>query len=184
MPKVSAEELLEVGFMRYEGVFADGQPANNKLDLGYPNLAPHTALFRKIVLGLCEVAEQYKPEFTVGNPDGATGIAGAVALEMDLYCVHLVKRAGNIEYSMLFDEDAVNQLGSGLIVEDVLNRRSTTKKVLGLPQLAPKISAVIGIFDRGIMGENVELDKKVHALVTQPIEQLLPEDSPLWRYAK
>lgn len=182
---ISAEELIKVGLTHYEGTFSDGQSANNKLDLSYQRLSVHPKLFRRIVLGLCEIADPYKPEFTVGNPDGATGIAGAVALEMDVYCLHLAKTTDkSIDYATSIDEFSASQLKSGVIIEDVINRRSTTERVLRLPNLAEKISAVIGIFDRGLPGEARHIDKPVHALATLPIEPTIPLNSPIWQLAE
>ncbi len=185
MSSVSTQELLQVGLMPFEGTFADGQLANNKLDLSYARLSSRPRLFRRIVKGLCEYAEPYKPEFTIGNPDGATGIAGAVALEMDLHCIHLAKTPDKgIQYATTIDEFSVLQVQRGVLIEDVLNRRSTSQKVLRLPHLADKISAVIGIFDRGMPGEVRSIDKPVHSLVTFPIPPVLHDNSDIRLYMR
>lgn len=185
MSSVSTQELLLAGLMPFEGTFADGQPANNKLDLSYARLSSRPRLFRRIVQELCEYAEPYKPEFTIGNPDGATGIAGAVALEMDLHCIHLVKTHNKgIKYATTIDEFSVSQVQRGVLIEDVLNRRSTSQKVLQLPHLADKISAVISIFDRGMPGEAHFIDKPVESLVKFPIAPELPDNSELRLYMR
>jgi hypothetical protein len=184
MSAVTAEELLEVGFGPYEGFFTDGQTANNKLDLSYQRLSEHPALFRRVVSGLCELAEPYKPEFTIGNPDGATGLAGAVALEMDIYCLHLAKEpsANAIRFATTIDKFSMSVLGRGVGIEDVLNRRATTRRVLAMPGMFDKVLAVIGVFDRGMEGEVKEVRKPVHSLIKLPIPAQLEADSTLWKF--
>jgi hypothetical protein len=186
MTNVYSEELLDIGFSRYEGTFADGQSANNKLDLSYQRLVEYPHLFRRVIIGLCELAEPYKPEFTIGNPDGATGLAGAVALEMDIHCLHLAKNpvSREISFATSIDKYSLTVLDRGVGVEDILNRRSTTERVLRLPGIFDKVVAIVGVFDRGIEGEVKEISKPVHSLVKQPIPAVLPEESLLWKYTQ
>lgn len=185
-PEELGDQLLEAGFRRYDGVFAGGQQANNKTELDYETLLRHPQLLNQVVELICEKAEPYKPDFFAGVPDGATGLAERVAQETGAYFVRL-KRPSKTEmsYATTADRDRVGCLQGGILLEDVLNRRTNTKRALDIEGLGPKILAVIGILDRSIPEpeDRKTIGKPVHSLVRRPIAPILPDDDELWRFA-
>jgi len=178
------EQLLAIGFGRYNGPHASGEQANNKLELGYPTLAKYPEVLERVVAGICDYAEPYEPEFVVGVPHGATGLAAKVASQMDLYYIQLDKSEGEITYAQQTDGDNMQFLSQGIMVEDVLNRLTNTARALRLRAMAPKIAAVIGVFDRGMLGRREPIEQPIHSLVSLPIGAQLPTDHFLFkRYA-
>jgi hypothetical protein len=184
------ERLLDVGFGSYEGSFADGQSANNKLELDYAMLSKHPELCNEVVTRLTDLAEIFNPQFIMGVPDGATGFAAAVAarirLQRKIYNPVLTKDGTTqaIDYRGSMDRSLVMALSTGVLIEDVLNRRSTTERVLRISGLAPKITTVIGIFDRSLPEERIDVGKPVYRLAAQEIPAVLTADSELWNRLK
>ncbi len=187
------EQLLQIGFRDFEGEFADGQEANNRVELDSAVLAQHPLIRDVVVSGLADLAEQYRPsfnqpQFIVGVPDGATDLAGWVAYELstkydrEIYVAQLEKTEDGFFFKTPVDEDTVNKCTSGLIVEDTLNRRSSTRKVLWLPGMHGKILAVLAELDRGVEGDYEELDIPVHPLAKIAIPAMLEPDSPFRKY--
>lgn len=180
------EQLLEIGFERHNDEFADGQLANNKLELDHQRLSQHLQVYEAVVGRICELAEPYKPEFVIGVPHGATGLAGKVALELgnNVYnpVLKIDKAAKTMDYATQLDRSIVERLDRGLLVEDVPNRRSSIQRALRVPDLAAKISVVLGVFDRGLPDERKSVDKPVHSIVALEIPAILPSDSELWNY--
>ena len=184
------EKLTFVGFDFHTDPikFAGDQIANNKFDLGYEQLKKHPALLQEVLDGLCELAESCdpQPEFTVGVPDGATELAGRVALEMGIYCVHLTyldETKERIIYKNEIDENTVECLDSGVIIEDVLNRRTSTSKVLDVPKLEPKVSTVLAILDRADRNtpdtDVLDINKPIKSLVTVSVPAQLDMQSEI-----
>jgi len=181
-------QLMQHGFSRFAGTFADGQAADNKLELDHRSLSQNQNLLTTVVANICELAEPYHPDFVIGVPNGATNLAVAVAKNMrqEVYSPHLAKDDATklIDYKTEADRDMIAFLGRGILIEDVLNRRRTTRKVLQLAELGPKICAVIGVFDRSVPAERLPVDKPTHALVHQKIPATIGnKNSRFWRYA-
>lgn len=182
------ERLLDIGLEHYDGFFADDQPANNKLDLGYERVSQHSEVCDEVLYRMYHIARKhrYNPDFIVGVPNGAIGYAARLAamLEVD-YNPHLRKdpNTKKLYYANDIDKDSVSRLQRGILVEDVLNRRSSTRRALRLPGLGPKTTAVIAVFDRGIPEERYAIDKPVHAVVARPIPAELPQIHALWQHA-
>lgn len=182
------EGLLREGFQRWDGRHAGGRPANNKLMLDYDSLHDsNLALFRRVIAGLCKLTEAYNPEFVTGVPNGATGYATRVAAELGIQTVTLKKRTFNNEkqlsYASDLDEYTAAELARGVILEDVINSRSSAKVVQEFDGLAPKMVAVVAIFDRGIPSERMDLGIPVSSMASEPIPANLKR-SELWQFAK
>ncbi|HTB48631.1 MAG TPA: hypothetical protein VK712_00960 [Verrucomicrobiae bacterium] len=179
-------QLLEIGFGPYNGQFTDNQPANNKLNLDYENLnqEQHAELHDEVVSRLCGLAEMFEPEFVIGVPNGAIGLAQAVAVHYSgfVYNPFLKKDESSktVGYATPLDQEVAEELSCGVLIEDVLNRRSTTQRVLRIPGLAPKIVAVIGIFDRSVPSERKPVGRPVRSLVSMEIPAIIDEEHELW----
>lgn len=188
--KTIGEELLSLGFSRWEGNFANGEPANNKLSLDHDMLKQDPKLYTMVVRRMCELAEPYRPSFFIGVPQGATGIAKAVAQE---YGAHLLSPTPEIKkdyatktmsYANTQSSRIVRCSGNGVLVEDVFRTGSSTEKALALPYMAGKIIAGVCVFDRRISGNCLDLPIEVHSVAQEPIPTMLKEESELWQYSE
>lgn len=179
------EEILATCLSRYEGKFAGGDRANNKLDM--ERIYDNPELFEEVVKKLGQAAMEHDPEFVVGVPDGAIRLADAVALRCDLYSVHLKKTGsdkGKVEFKDSFVDGEVmcGSLRRGVLIEDVFNTFTSTRRVLAIPELSKKVVAAEAIWDRGNDPRD-EPDIPTRALIKEPIPSILPTDSRLWSFA-
>ena len=138
------DRLLAVGFGSYDGHFADGQLANNKLDLDYAHVAQDPELLDEVADGLYALAKPFRPQFVIGVPNGATGFAQAVAARFriwsDVRQPVLTKNqvAKTMDYRSGRDESIVAGLSRGILIEDVLNRRASTGAGTACRRLGPE----------------------------------------------
>jgi orotate phosphoribosyltransferase len=181
------QQLLQIGFQRCDPpiTFADGQTANNKLELSYDAVRQHDDVYQRVIVGLFQLARPYKPDFIVGIPNGATEYALQVAIMLDVHQIMLDKDDDTkaLSYASTIDYQKVQGLQRGILVEDVINRRSSLERAMRLPDMAAKIVGVIGVFDRGLMAERRSLNVPVQCIATMPIPaQLSTEFNPVSLY--
>ncbi|MBA3758119.1 hypothetical protein H0X10_00610 [Candidatus Saccharibacteria bacterium] len=183
------ERVLKTSFQRYDGSFASGKMANNKLEL---ELIPkrNKALGYVIVTSIGNIAMSYKPQFVVAVPDGANWIAKGIAKQQEIPLIKLKKdpETKAISFRYKTDQRRCSKAERGVLVEDAFNEFTNTRRVLEIPELDERIVAVLGIWDRGIHesagGDRQELSLPTRALLTEHIPAVLPEDSELWKFAK
>lgn len=179
------DQLLAVGLREYDGVFAGGDTANNKLELDYASLSHHPHLLDRVTQGLCEAVDTIgaQPEFVVGVPNGATRLAEQVALRIgvDVYNPFLKKDGNEISYATQVDREMVQNLERGIVVEDVVNTLHTTRQTLR--HLGGRATAVVCVFDRGNTAARPPIDVPLVSLVAEYIPAYLPQPSSLWQYA-
>ncbi len=189
MNKTIGQDLFGLGFDRWDGEFANGESANNKLSIDHYVLKKDPELYRRVVRRMCELAEPYRPTFFIGVPNGATGIAATVAQE---YGAHLLNPTPKLEkddntkvmsYADWDSSRIVRSCGTGIIIDDVFRTGSSIEKALALPHMAGKIMAGICVFDRSVPDNRLELPIQIHAVAQEPIPIMLSEDSALWRFA-
>ena len=179
------EEFLRTCFEPFDGEFASGKKANNKIEA--ENIYDHNELFEAIALRLGQAVLEHNPEFVVGVPDGATKLADAVALRCDLQAVHL-KRTGPNREKMEFKDNFLDRevicrpLSRGVLIEDVFNEFTNTRKSLAIPELSERIVAVVGILDRGPRRRQ-EPAVPCRALIRKRIPNELWRYSRMWKYA-
>ena len=182
--------LLEVGFTWQPEKtidFAGGAKANNKLKLGSEEvLQANPVLHDWIVADLTKLALPYEPDFVVGVPEGASGYANAVSgrlsreLDKDIYSVKLTKLPDRtVVFANEVEENTASMLTRGILIEDVINTRSSTKKALDLGSFATQVVAVAAIFDRGIEGKKHDVGRPVLSLVDRPIDPEMDYDDPI-----
>lgn len=180
------EAILRTCFESYEGEFAAGATANNKLDI--EKLSQNSELEDKVISALCRNVLEHNPEFVTGVPRGGTDLAVAVAKRIyrasrDIYPVYLKKGEGTVDFEDWVDKEAIcKPLSRGVLIEDVLNTGSSTKQALAIPELGERIVAVEAVWDRG-EGVRSLLGVPGRALVSEPIPAILPDDSELWEFA-
>ncbi|MGC1177128.1 MAG: hypothetical protein WA843_03595 [Candidatus Saccharimonadales bacterium] len=185
------EEVLQACFTRNDSgkPLAAGQPANNKLEL--ENIESLSELRAVVVRKIGELVMPYDPEFVIGVPYGAIWIADAIAKEYGIeYAPRLKARGTASGKQMQYDNEFVDgevivrNLSRGVLVEDVFNHFTNTRRALAVPGLSEKIVGIVGIWDRGVSHENRETPTQPYqALVTEHIDEMLAETSELWRFA-
>lgn len=175
------QEVLKTCFGRDDTYFSSGAKANNKLDIEL--LQDNEELKQIVVQGLSKFVLGHNPEFVVGVPDGATWLADAVATRTGLHCVHLKRNKAQTEFATDVDRDLICEpLSRGVLIEDVFNKFTQTRRALVIPELKARIVAVEAVFDRGTLPRQ-NPSKPHHALLKEHIPAQLPEDSELWQFA-
>lgn len=171
------KQILEICFELPETpiTFAAGQSANNKLDA--ERIEHNRGLRDLIVPAMGDLALEYRPDFVIGVPNGATWLSDAIAVEIDCYPAHLKRvEDGSMDYeSESIDwELVVSPLTRGVLVEDVFNRFTNTRRALAVPRLAPKIAGVIAVWDRGVDHPDRQAPSQPHqALISEHIPETL-----------
>lgn len=179
------ERILTTCFDRYDGTFANGEVANNKLD---GERAQYNHVLRPmIVRRMGKLVLRHKPGFVTAVPAGANWIARDVSEQYDLALVRLrrdPRKPGRIVFDSPKDKEICESHGRGVLIEDVINRFTNTHRVLQIPALKQRIVAEVAMWDRGPKGDREEPDFPHEALIDEPIPALLQDDSPLWEFAK
>lgn len=172
------KQILESCFELHETpiTFADGQPANNKLEL---ELIEHNRNLRdQIVPAMGDLALVHEPDFVIGVPDGATWLSDAVGVEINCYPAHLRRKDdGTMDYEdeSIDWEMIVSPLARGVLVEDVFNRFTNTRRALAVPHLAPKIAGIVAVWDRGVDHPDRQAPSQPYqALISEHIPEMLP----------
>lgn len=127
---------------------ASGVIANTKVDADV--ILPGLPEFDQTVDGLCELAEEFKPDLLVPMPSGADRFVEAMSYEMDIPYVALRKQAGKLVLQNPYYNCLMLRGKSRiLLVDDVYTSGSTIKKALAVKELVGKsILGAVVIWDR------------------------------------
>lgn len=176
------KQILTHCFDSYDDVFASGARANNKLDLEH--IANIPRLRQKVVKALAPIVLPLQPNLVVATPNGANWLAEDLAVAACSRALTLYKDPDTKEFSYKSPDDEFLVLAARRVVvaDDVLNNLTNTGKVLALPGIEERTQAILGIWDRN-PGREAAPNIPIHALVREAIPAMLPEDSPLWRFA-
>lgn len=183
------ESLLNEGFQRWNGTQPGGRVANNRLALDYETLQDHNlSLFGRVISELCKLTQAYTPEFVAGVQKSEVGYVTRVAAELDIDPVRLVQKNTHgtisLSYATELDEYTAGESSPrGVLIEDVVYDRHTTRAALELDGIGPKIIAAVAIFDRSLPNENLDLGVPAPSLAAEPIPTMLGR-SKLWQFAK
>jgi orotate phosphoribosyltransferase len=179
------EQLLWAGFTAGETTYHGGQPANHKLNLDFEHIAD-AGLLDKIVDRAAELTRDWRPDFVVGVPDGASKLAIQLAVALPAYSVVLRKDGHHFRYSDSHDAENVQRSRRGVIVEDVANRRGSIAQILEMTSLGSKIVGAVCIWDRGDEKDPSRqwLSIPIRSIIKEYIPPMLDEKSELWKYAK
>ncbi|HVV25724.1 MAG TPA: hypothetical protein VHC21_01700 [Candidatus Saccharimonadales bacterium] len=183
MHKVDTESLretvLRLTFDRYEGTFAGGQPANNKLDL--ERIAHVPGLRAQIVYGLAELAQPHRPDLIVGVPHGGDWLATDLAWQLGIRALLLDKDEHKAFHYQKGGEQMVARSERVVGVDDLFNRRTSIRKVQALNGLAERMVAAVAVWDRNpAMKPRLPLPHE--ALIEEAIPDMLPADDPRQKY--
>lgn len=180
------EPILERCFQRYDGPpFASGETANNKINI--EKIQDDLLLRGRIIRTLGKKVMAHNPTFVSAVPNGANWIAEDIT---EYYNIPFVRLKRNIEDPTKFefnsreDRELCQSLDDGVLIEDVINKFTNTRRALAIPSIGKRIVAVEAILDRGLPSERTEPGIPYNALITNPIPAILPPDSPLWVYAR
>lgn len=188
------EPLLDLGFRRADTVFASGKHANNKLELDDKRLEQDDWLKEQVVEALGKIALEFEPEFVAGVPEGATRLGVRIAKYVSNYSDYIVQplllqkiENGSLKYFNYRNQQDFNTVLAcrrGVIVEDVSNEFTNTRKVLNIPGLRQKTVAVLSIFHRGPAEARESLEVPSLSIVEHYIPPQLEQDSLLWVHAR
>lgn len=174
-------DILDFCFDRYDGTFAGGQEANNKLDLERIGHLPHLAA--QIVSRLAEIIETFEPDLLVSTPKGADWLTVRTSWRLGTSALLLDKDPSTKEFAYRpTGRETVEKSQRLVIVDDALNRLTNTGKVFDLPGIADKAVAIGAIWDRN-PGRETDLSLPIGAVISEEIPDMLPDDSPLWEHA-
>ena len=183
------QQVLNHCFAPYEGTFAGGQEANNKLDIERLCLSP--VLRARAASYVMDVIRKnvHMPDLLVAVPYGANWMVGDICRSIPgvspLY-LEKTQKNGSKELTLLDEgEQALEDARTIGIVDDVLNRRTNTLMAYDLigSEQSQKIVGIFGFWDRNPAWDN-HLDIPVDAAIKHEIPDMLPPDSQLWRYAR
>ena len=174
-------------FDHYDGTFAGGQEANNKVDADILYKDPETRA--KIVNGLAELAVEFKPDLIVPIPHGADKWGEALAHELGDIPVSRLKKIEsapgfkNTDFKNELSQGRVNRSKRLLLVEDFCNRWTSTRGGLFIPSVRRKAVGLVGIGYRGTPDNRVAAPIKSKFLWEHRIPDILEDNDPLWEYA-
>jgi adenine/guanine phosphoribosyltransferase-like PRPP-binding protein len=174
-------ELIATCLVQEDYRQANGAQSNNKFIVERMQTNPE--LMRRVVSELGWLATSLQPDLLLPAPDGANWLAEAISLETGIDFGLLHKSDDGTIEPLPDTREKLESADAVVIIEDVLNRLTTTKKVLSMPDTAGKVSAVIGVFDRGPTDRD-PLSIPVQALLRLPVPDQLPTDDKLWRLTR
>ncbi len=176
------KDILGLCFDRYDGTFADGQEANNKLDLELVKQLPSLAAL--VSYKMATMVVSHNPDLLVSTPKGADWLTRRVAGRLGVAALILNKNETTKEFTYSEDgEETVAQSDRLVIVDDVLNRLTNTGKVYALPGIAEHAVAIAGIWDRNPSRET-KVPIPTEAIIVEEIPDMLPASHSLWNHAK
>lgn len=182
------KKLLEQYFHLYEGepiTLSAGDKANNKLDL--EPMSQDASMRELVIPALGGMVMKHNPDFVVGVPNGATWLAGAVAVETGCNVANLVKDGdGSIDYEDSYiDREVVSaSLRGGVLIEDVTRTLKNVRRALEVPDLSAKITAVVTVWDRNPYSmRRLMPAQPLEALISEHIPEILPDNAALVRHA-
>lgn len=174
--------VLRACFDRFDGTYASGVAANNKLDLellqGYPE---HAAL---AVAGLRRLARRFGPDLIVPIPDGANWLGHGLGMTLGVDVMTLHKDPNTKAITMKpGSEQLYASARQVLLVEDVPNQLTTLRRTLAIPWIGELAVAALGVWDRGDSNDRPGLGVPLHSLIEEYLPPMLPVDSEYWEYA-
>jgi orotate phosphoribosyltransferase len=174
--------FLEKCFVRDDKVFASGIQANNKIDMERLANDPVAHALVERLGGLIVVQ---RPEFLVAVPNGASWMTAILCNQLSIPEVQLTKHQDrSVDYLNAEEATKVLSYEQGVLIEDIFNRFTNTRKVLSLPGMSERVVAVTALMDRGEPSIREPLEIPHFVLVHEPIPEQLPPDSVYWKYAE
>jgi hypothetical protein len=173
------ETIFRLCFDRYEGTLAGGQTANNKLDL--ERIEKVLSLRGRVAHNVASLVIPCEADLLVSTPRGGDWLTKDMAQILGIEYLLLGKdKSKNFAY---FSGGAERVASSErvAIVDDLMNRRTNTNKVLALPGVAERAVAAVAIFDRNPAMEPA-LPIPQYAWFEEYIAEMLPESDPHWSF--
>lgn len=178
------EGILQKCFRREDTLFSSGETANNKINMEL--LVSNSDLTDEVVRRLGRLVSREAADFVVGVPNGANWLAELVA---DRTRMHLMLLHSDADKTISFEDSASRVLAErsglrGVLVEDVFNRFTATRRVLDFEPVGANIVSAVSVWDRGDPSKRQDLEIPYASLITEHIpEHVLPE-SELWIYCE
>lgn len=172
-------ELLKATFCREEYVQASGQPANNKFIV---ERLRGSRLQAPVIGALGAMATHYSADLLLAVPSGGDWLAEETSYGTGIPYATLWK---DEDKSFIVPPDAAEDIAAStriVVVDDILNMLTNTRKTLALPGVAERAVAAIAVIDRGPV-DRPRLDIPAEAILRMPVEPQLPANHELWQYA-
>lgn len=180
--------ILRACFGEYEGTFASGVEANNKLDL--ERLPQRPALAARIAVEVGGLVSRYNPDLLVPVPNGANWLVDMISAARGIDRIVARKDPETKAVTIRNGDEICSQAHRLVVVEDVLNGGTNSGRVIEALDCPEKVVAVVGIWNRGdIVAQQQRFSEiaghevAVVAAVEEYIPPMLPTDSPLWDFA-
>jgi len=173
------ETIFRLCFDRYEGRLAGGQKANNKLDL--ERVANVLSLRGQVAHNVASLVIPCEVDLLVSTPRGGDWLTKDMAQILGVEYLLLNK---DEDKNFTYFSGGAERVASSeklVIVDDLMNRRTNTNKVLALPGMAERAAAAVAIFDRNPDMKSA-LPISQHAWFEEYIAEELPDSDPHWGF--
>lgn len=170
--------------MPWEGTYAGGEVGNNKLECDL--LATNPSLREIVIEEMTAATMRHEPDFVVGVPRGANWLAEAIGERTGIQAVYLDYRDSDPQKRMFYrrvkDATLCASLERGVVVDDVFNRFTNTRRALMVEGMQARIVAAEAIIDRGDPDARESLMIPTDARIKHPIPPQITAASSLWKY--
>jgi orotate phosphoribosyltransferase len=177
------EDFYKAAFSRYEGRFASGEIANNKLEVDKLQRMP--SLRAQVSEALVLVAKKFNPDMVMAVPRGGNWVAIDLAWNLGAAILLLDKNEETGDFHFQSGgEDALRTSRRLLIVDDMFTKFTNTRKAMELPGVRERAVGAVAIDDRGDSSKRVDVNLPHDALFQEYIPPVLPANSRFWKYAE
>ena len=177
------EDFYRACFKPYEGKFASGKQANNKIDAEQVRTNP--VLRDRVAQAVAQKAKQFNPDMLMAIPDGGNWLAIDVAWLLGCAVLLLHKDQQTKEFSYNFgDQEACSTSRRLVLVDDIFNDLTNVRKTLELPGVQERASGAVAIVDRGDPHKRLPVNLMIDAAIHDNIPPILPAKSAYWKYVQ
>ena len=173
-------KFLAATFEREDYIQANGAVSNNKFVI---ERLRGSELEPTVIEALGVMATGYQADLLLSVPSGGDWLVEAVSRDRGIQPAYLKKN--HKDKSFIVPPDTVETIVASkriVVVDDILNMLTNTRKVLALPGVGEKAVAAVGVIDRGPT-DRPELAIPTIAVLRMEVPPVLPAKHDLWAYA-
>jgi hypothetical protein len=159
-------------------VQASGAPANNKFEIGRLQGSPLQAT---VIEALGSLATDHRGDLLLSVPTGGDWLVQATSRATGIPYKTLSKSEDRSFLALPAAAQAIAESRRIIVVDDILNMLTNSRKVLEITGVEERSVAAIGVIDRGPR-DRPELDIPTQAVLRMPVDPLLHERDSLWQY--
>jgi orotate phosphoribosyltransferase len=178
------ETIIDAGVWEFgDFAFAGGQPANNKFQMDRVLREPYQ---ESVVRPLGLMALSFVPDVLIGVPTGGTLFAERLGEATGINVAQMSKSEdapGSKTYDFATERDRELVVGAEtvVIVEDVLNRRTSTLGMLQNVAIRSRARVVVTPLDRGVKSQQKAVCIPVEAIVQEEVPDIITPDHPFFQ---